>query len=145
MKKVTLRRLNKQVLLESTDQHGMHILTEGSAKVGGMQAGSLPTNLLLTALGGCTAIDVISILAKMKQPLEDISIEVEGEQQEEFPQIFTKIHVHYTFTGDLKKEKVEHAIDLSKNKYCTISKMIDSVADITTSYKIVSSDKEDEE
>ena len=142
MKTVTLRRLNDAVLFESTDNYGIRVLSDGSTNVGGIKAGSYPTNLLLTALGSCTGIDVVSLLAKMRQPLEDIEITIEGTQQEEFPRVFTSIHIHYIFTGDLKKDKVERAIELSKTKYCTVSKMIDSVAEITSSFEIRSAEHE---
>lgn len=142
MKEVKLRRLNDAVLFEGTDQQGARVLIDGSAKVGGRDAAPTPTSILLMSLGGCTGIDVVSILAKMKQPLEDIEIEIRGEQREEVPTIFTKIHVHYKLKGNLKPEKVERAIELSREKYCTITKMIDSVATIESSYEILSGDEE---
>lgn len=114
MKEVKLRRLNDQVLFEAADTTGAKILIDGSSREGGIHGGPTPTSVLLMSLRACTGIDVVSILEKMKQPPEDIEIEVKGEQQKAVPPLFTQIHIHYTLRGDMKKEKVERAIELSR-------------------------------
>src|SRR6185503_15736531 len=83
--------------------------------------GVSPMQMLLLGLGGCTMIDVLSILQKQRQPLEDIEIVVEGERGEELPKPWTKMHMHYIVTGaGLDAHKVERAIELSVEKYCGV-------------------------
>ena len=83
-------------------------------------SGPTPMLLLLLAVGGCTAIDVVGILRKMRQPLEGLSVEVIGEKAEEHPQQFTSIEVVFRLKGDLDEAKVQRAIELSETKYCSV-------------------------
>lgn len=136
--KVFLERENDAVHFSIRNEHGNAVSVDGSPAVGGMGLGARPTELVLMGAASCSAIDVISILKKMKQPLEDIRVEVEGTKQEEIPRVFVKIHMHYILKGDLKELKVARAIDLSVNKYCTVSRMLDKTAEITTSFEIIS-------
>ena len=135
--KINLTRINKDVHFSARNSDGNNVEIDGSAKIGGVGKGARPTELLLMGAAGCSAIDIVSILKKMKQPLEDIQINVEGEQADAIPAVFTKIHMHYVLKGELKKEKVEKAIDMSVKTYCTVSKMLEKTAEITTSYEIV--------
>lgn len=81
--------------------------------------GVSPMQMLLLGLGGCTAIDMVDILTKQRQPLEGLEVEISGERQEEYPKPWAKMHVHYIFYGaDLDPHKVERAINLSVEKYC---------------------------
>jgi putative redox protein len=96
-----------------------------------------PMQGLLMALAGCSTIDVVMILEKMRQDLKDVKVEVEGTRREEVPRIFTAIHLHYKIYGDVKEAKAARAIELSTTKYCSVSKMIDSVAKVTTSFEII--------
>ncbi len=121
---------------QNSDKIEVHIDT--SAAIGGTNLGARPMELLLMGLGGCTAIDVISILKKARQPVEDLKITVTGEREvDAVPAPYTAIHLHYTFKGNLKPEKVEHAIQLSKEKYCSASVMLEKAAKITSSYEII--------
>lgn len=137
--KVFLDRVNKDVHFSIRNEDGNNVEVDGSPEIGGAGLGVRPTELLLMGAASCSAIDVIAILRKMKQPLEDIQVAVDGEKQQEIPKVFVKIHMHYTLTGDLKKEKVARAIELSVTKYCTVSKMLDKTAEITTSFEIIPS------
>jgi putative redox protein len=86
---------------------------------------------------GCSSIDVISILKKARQDVQDLDVEVEYERAEgEVPSLFTTAHVHFLLTGDLDVDKVRRAIDLSINKYCSVSKIIEKTATITASFSI---------
>lgn len=88
---------------------------------GGSGKFATPTDHLLAAVGGCTGIDVVDILKKMRQELKSLIIEVIGEQAEEHPKYFRKILIRYTVSGsDLDREKVEHAVQLSQEKYCSV-------------------------
>ncbi|MCX7836087.1 MAG: OsmC family protein [bacterium] len=127
------------MLSEAETGHGLPLASRlnESEKLNGIR----PVELLLHALAGCSGMDVISILKKMKQPVEKFWIEVEGERASEHPKVFTKIHVTYFFQGQgLEPEKVERAIHLSHEKYCSVSAMLSKSCEITTSYVINPSD-----
>ena len=86
-----------------------------------LQKGSSPTELLLQALCGCTAMDVISILQKKKEPVKGLEVKAEGTRATEHPKVFTDINLEYIAYGDVRKESLERAIALSQEKYCNIS------------------------
>lgn len=118
---------------------GHDLIADASEKSGGHNKGPRPMELLLSGLAGCTGIDVVLILKKMKTELEDFEMEVEAERAEESPKRFTKIHIKYKFKGKkLDQRKVERAINLSEKKYCSASNSLN--AEITSSYEIESSD-----
>ena len=97
-----------------------------------------PMQLLLAGIGGCSAIDVISILRKQRQPLEDIKVTVNGEREpNQVPSLFTKIHMHYELFGDLDEPKVARAISLSNEQYCSVGKMLEKTAEVTYDFTIV--------
>jgi len=93
-------------------------------------------DLLLHGLAGCTAVDVVLILQKQRQPVEDVTVIVSGERASEHPKVYTKIHIEYIVKGNLKKEKVERAIQLSEEKFCSASAMLRQTAEITHSCRI---------
>lgn len=110
------------------------VVMDGSERFGGSNAGSSPKELLLMALGGCTASDVIPILMKKRVPLEGFEIQLSGTVRDEHPQIFTDIHVEYIFYGtDLKSSDLERAIELSTTKYCSVSAMLKPTVRLTHS------------
>jgi len=93
---------------------------------------------LLAAAGGCSAIDVVGILKKQRQNPDDLKIEVTGERLnvKEYSE-FKSINIHFILKGDLDEKKVSRAIDLSLNKYCSVSKTLEKTAKITSSFEIV--------
>jgi len=95
-----------------------------------------PMETLLLAAAGCSTIDVVMILEKMRQSLEDIKVEVEGTRRETTPRIFTKIHFHYVLTGDIKEDKAQKAIDSSLEKYCSVSLSLSDNIEISSSFEI---------
>ena len=100
---------------------------------GGPGKGPRPKGLLLAGLGGCTGMDVVSILEKMRVPFEGLEIEVSADQSEDHPRVFTAIRIRYRFKGrDLPMDKLERAIQLSQEKYCGVSAMLGKTAAITT-------------
>jgi putative redox protein len=100
--------------------------------------GFKPSDLLLAALGGCTAVDVIDILRKKRQRVSGLRITVRGEQREEHPHAFERIAVHYEVRGqDVAESAVARAISLSQEKYCSVAATLRGVATITTSFTIV--------
>ena len=98
---------------------------------------SRPMEVLLMALGGCTAMDVISILEKKRAVVEDFEIDVEAERADAHPRVFTKIHVRYVIVGaGVDPKDVERAIELSEQKYCSVSAMLRASAEVTSSFEI---------
>lgn len=94
--------------------------------------------LLLAGVGGCSAIDIMDILEKQRQDLQDLQVEVEGDKQKsDTHSEFKTINLHFIFEGDLDPKKVERAIDLSLNKYCSVSKALEKGSVITHSYEIL--------
>jgi putative redox protein len=97
-----------------------------------------PSDMLLLSLAACSAYDVVMILGRQRQELLNLYIDVTGEQAPEPPYQFTHIHLYYKLEGkDLDSKKVERAIDLSQNKYCSVAATIRSVANLTHSYEII--------
>lgn len=100
--------------------------------VGGKNSGPRPKPLILVALGGCTGMDVVSMLTKMRVKPDYFNIEVDGELTEEHPKYYHKIHIKYIFRGDdLPIEKLEKAINLSQDRYCGVSEMLRGKAELT--------------
>lgn len=118
------------------------IIIDGPEMFGGSEAGPRPKELLLMALGGCTASDVIPILKKKRVPLQGFEIRLTGNVREEYPQVFTDIHVEYVFYGEgIDPKDVERAIELSTTKYCSVTAMLRASVNITHSYRIESVQK----
>ncbi len=133
---IKMKRLNDAVHFVATNEEGNSIHMDGSAKIGGEGKGVRPMETVLMAIAGCSSIDIVMILKKMRQNLEDIEVEVNGEKVETIPQVFKTIHIKYILTGNLKEEKVAEAVRLSMEKYCSVSKMIEKAAEITYEYEI---------
>ena len=105
---------------------------------GGRNLGLRPMEMVLLGLGGCTAIDVLQMLRKGRQPITDMCVELEAERADGIPKVFTRIHVHFVVEGrELDPHKVERAIELSANKYCSVSMMLNKTAQITHDFEIV--------
>ena len=98
---------------------------DSSKTFGGSEAGTKPMEMVLVALGGCTSMDVLSLLKKMRQDVRDFDLELDAERAEGHPAVFTKIHLHYVIVGkDVNSDNVNKAINLSMNKYCSVSAML---------------------
>ena len=117
---------------------GHKIIIDADEKVGGENMGPRPKPLMLAALGGCTAMDVVSILRKMRVNFENVNVKVDGELTEEHPRHFYKIHLTYEFTGrDLPLEKLEKAVNLSQDKYCGVSYSYMKAMELTHEIRII--------
>ncbi len=117
---------------------GHSVVMDGAAEAGGRNLGIRPMEMLLLGLGGCTAFDVVSILKKSRQDLVDCEIEIEAERAAEVPKVFTRIHLHFVVSGkDLDDARVRKAVELSADKYCSASRMLEKTAAITHDYEIV--------
>lgn len=112
-------------------QNGHHFVIDADEKVGGHDLGPRPKALLLSGLAGCTGMDVVSILKKMKVTDYKLIIDVEAEEEKEFPKPYKKIIVHYRLAGnDLPVKKIKHAVELSQTRYCGVSDMLRKAAEI---------------
>ena len=120
-----------------TDLEGHRMVLDGHPDSGGKGRGPSPKILLLLSLAGCTGMDVVSILKKMKVENYKLRIEVENEKTEEHPVIYKKIHLKYIFhlEDESKKDKVEKAVNLSQERYCGVSAMLKEASELT--YEIV--------
>lgn len=115
---------------------GFKLMLDSSEKVGGHNRGPRPKPLMLVALAGCTGMDVVSILAKLKVELDHFDVKVEGTQTEERPVHYTSMHITYEFWGgDLPSEKIEKAIHLSLERYCGVFAVYKKIMPVT--YSIV--------
>jgi putative redox protein len=116
-----------------------HKLVLGTASgPDGQTPGPSPMELVLIGTGGCAAIDVVHILEKGREAIEDCIVELEAERAEKDPKVFTRIHMHFVVKGrGLAPNKVQRAIDLSAEKYCSASAMVAKTATITHSFEIV--------
>ena len=120
---------------------GHSVVMDGSPDAGGRDLGIRPMEMLLLGLGGCTAFDVISILKKSRQNVIDCEVNIEAERSEEIPKVFKKIQLHFVVSGrELKADRVEKAVNLSADKYCSASEMMGKVATITHDFEIVEAD-----
>ena len=132
-------RLKEDDSLEGLTESGHRVVMDRSPDVGGQNLGSRPMEMLLLGLGGCTMIDVVLILRKARQAFTDIRVEINAERASEVPKVFTRIHLHFVVAGkQLDSRRVDRAISLSAQKYCSATKMLDSVAQITHDFEILS-------
>lgn len=110
---------------------------DGAVDIGGHNAGARPMEMLLMGLAGCTAIDIILILKKQKQVIEDFRLKVDGLRvKDATPAPFKKIHITYILKGQIDPDKLQRAIDLSMNKYCSATAQLSPSAAITHSYEL---------
>jgi len=136
--KIELNRLNDAFHLEAVNEQGKTVHIDASPDIGGTNQGMRPMQLVLTAMGGCSTIDIINILKKQKQPLRDIKITVSGEREKDaVPSLFVEIHAHFRLFGDLDPEKVKRAVSLGVEKYCSVAKTLSHKAKITHSFEIL--------
>lgn len=128
---IKIERVSGNFHLEAKNENGNVVHMDGSEKIGGENKGVRPMEMLLMALGGCSTIDIISILNKMKQTLADIKIEIVGEREEGTePSLFKNIAVKFICTGEVENDKLIRAVDLSMQKYCSVAKTLESTAAI---------------
>ncbi len=123
----------KEGMAFEADVSGFKLTIDAAEAVGGQNLGPRPKQLTLVSLAGCTAMDVISILKKMRIEPDYFNVEVEGDMTEEHPKYYHKIHVKYILRGDnIPIDKVQKAVDLSQYKYCGVSKLLREGAEITS-------------
>jgi len=139
--KIELERVDDGFHMQGKGMSSVVVNMDAAVDIGGKNAGARPMELMLMGLGGCTSIDLILILKKQRQPLKDLKIEVTGEREQiEGTEMkpFKKINIHYKLYGELDPARVEKAISLSMDKYCSATAQLRPSAEITHSYEILS-------
>ena len=117
---------------------GHAIVMDTDQEFGGSNTGLRPMELLLVGVGGCSGMDIVSVLKKKKQKLTGLEVNVDGKKAEDYPQKYTDINIEYIVRGKgLSEEAVKKAVDLSMDKYCSVKATLEGSAKITFSYKIV--------
>ncbi len=125
MIRLELHRNSGDYGFEIKDSLNHLIQTDSSSKDGGNDNGFRPMQLVLAALGSCSAIDIVSILKKQRQELSDLSIVIEGEREQDvIPSLWKKIALHFTFKGTIDSDKATRAVELSVQKYCSVAETL---------------------
>ena len=126
------------MLMVGKSHSGHSITMDGPPEIGGNNLGVRPMEMLLLGVAGCTMIDVVTTLKKMRQDLTNCETKLSAERADEHPKVFTDIHIQFIVKGqDLDPKKVEKAITLSAEKYCSASIMFGKTASITHDFEIV--------
>ena len=136
--KVELKRVDNAFHFEAVGTAGIPVNIDANPEVGGHNAGARPMEMLLMGLGGCSAIDIILILQKQKQEITDFRIHIDGDREANaVPSVFTNIRIHYALSGpNLSEEKVNRAIALSMDKYCSVSAILNKTATLSYTFSI---------
>lgn len=132
MTHIVTTQWKENLLFESDNPSGHTVFMDTSVENGGTNKGLSPKAIMLSSLAGCSGLDVVSILKKMKVTLSDFKIIAKGELTEEHPKYYHKVHVTYQFYGEnLDKEKIIKAVNLSVEKYCGVMEMFRRFAEVT--------------
>ncbi len=135
--KIHLQRIDDHVNFVATNSDGESIFMDGSPAIGGKGNGVRPMETLLMGLAGCSSIDVVLILKKMKQKIDNLEVEITADKvKKDHITSYTKINLHFILSGQIKEAKLKKAIQLSVEKYCSVSKILEKSSKITTSYII---------
>jgi putative redox protein len=132
----TVRWIDGMMMVgESASGHA--VVMDGPENLGGKNLGIRPMEMLLLGMGGCTTIDVMSMLKKMREEVRDCRAEISAERADDHPKVFTNIHIHFVVEGvNLDEKKVGKAIGLSADKYCSASIMLGKTAAVTHDFEI---------
>ena len=128
----------EQSKFAGTSNSGRSIIIDSGASEGRGGSSVSPSDMIFLALGGCTGIDVVSLLEKMRVPFRDLRLDIEGELTDTYPKIFKWIKLTYRIYGVADREKAKQAVEMSQNKYCTVAAIVKKSADL--SYEIVFED-----
>jgi putative redox protein len=139
MVKIELTRMDDAYHMAATNERGNVLHLDNNVESGGQGAGFGPMQSLLSSLGGCSVIDVVSILKKQRQDLRDIKLTVTGEREAgATPSLYKSAHVHFKLFGDIDRDKAEKAVALSVDKYCSVAETLRRAgAKITYDFEII--------
>jgi putative redox protein len=134
--RIELKRLDDAFHFEAKSETGNIAFMDGGENIGGHNKGVRPMQMLLMGLGGCSAIDIVMILKKQKQVIEDFEISIDGEREQgKEPSLWETVVVHFKLKGQIDIDKAERAVKLSMDKYCSVSKTLE-LAGANISYKV---------
>lgn len=134
---INLIRKSGKYNFEATNEGGFAVEMDAKTEIGGNGKGFRPMEMLLIGLGGCSGIDMVNILTKQKEPLNDIKITIKAtRKQNETPAIFDVIDIKFELFGDLNPSKVEKALQMTFEKYCSVSNILDRSAKINFTYTL---------
>lgn len=138
MVKIEIERVDQDFRMEARNEMGNTLHMDAGASDGGHDSAMRPMQLLLAAMGGCSAIDLIGILRKQREPLNDLKITVTGEREQGVvPALYTAVHAHFKLFGKIDPDKAERAVSLSVDKYCSVAKTLEKSAAVTYSFEII--------
>ncbi len=139
--KIELNRADDAFHFISSNQDGLTVESDGSPAIGGGNKAMRPMEMVLSAVASCSSIDIVMILKKQRQRLDDIQVTVEGKRAaDQVPAVFTDIHIHFKMTGKIKEKKAEQAVKMSMEQYCSVSKMLEGTVNITHSHEVIAVD-----
>ncbi|SFA59146.1 putative redox protein [Pedobacter suwonensis] len=134
---INLVRKSGKFNFEAENENGFTVELDAKAAIGGEGKGFRPMEMLLIGLGGCSGIDMVNVLTKQKEPLDDIKIAINATRKdEEMPPIFDVINIRFDLFGDLSIQKVERALAMTFDKYCSVSNILGRSATINFTYTI---------
>lgn len=135
----TIKWLGKDGMAFSAETGSGHLVNmDGAPEAGGKNLAPRPMEMMLVGAGGCTCFDVVMILKRARQDIHDCQVELQAERASEDPKIFTKIHMTFKVSGkNLDRSRVEKAVELSHDKYCSATIMLGKTAEITHSIEII--------
>jgi len=137
MMEINLVRKNKKFNFEAVNPAGQAVEIDAKPEIGGEGKGFRPMEMLLVGLGGCSGIDMVNVLQKQKEPLADLKINIKATRRdEEMPPIFEQINIHFDLYGPLNQQKVERALSLTFEKYCSVSNILGRSAILKYTYTI---------
>ena len=122
-------------------ESGHSVVMDGPPDSGGRNLGVRPMEMVLLGMGGCTAFDTVLILQRQRQAISDCHVELSAERADTVPRVFTRIHVHYIVKGkSLDEKKVARAVEMTAEKYCSVSIMLAKSVDVTHDFEIIEDD-----
>ena len=134
---IELNKIDGIFHFQAQNESGNKVDIDASPSIGGTEKGARPMELLIMGLGGCSAIDIISILQKQKIEVADFKIKIDAEREPDaIPSLFKKIHINFILKGNIDQAKAQRAADLSMEKYCSVAKTLEKTATITYSLTI---------
>ncbi|MFI5163716.1 MAG: OsmC family protein [Bacteroidia bacterium] len=140
--KINLKRVDDAFHFEAMNEDGRTVQIDAAEKIGGHNQGVRPTQMLLMALAGCSSIDIVNILNKQRQKIDDFQVDVDGIQEDlkDEAKVFTDIKINFQLKGTIDPEKAKRAVELSMNKYCSVEKTL-RLAGAKIDYKISINEK----
>jgi putative redox protein len=131
--KVQLQQVDDQIQFQAQSESGYDFMVASADELEGVS----PMEMVALGLGSCSSVDILNILEKQRQTVERYDVDVDAERAtDEVPAVFTHLHVHYTVDGDVEPEKVRRAIELSLDKYCSVSRMLEKTAEISYAFTV---------